>query len=323
VADPSNYLIAGAMPFGTGGNPYSGAGVGNLGAAYQQSYQSALDQNKALYQDILGGYQQTMQNQVGAQNQVQGGYGQLTSQVLGGIQGIGASQAQAIQDVYAQQSGQAQQGLTSRGLGNTTVSDSVQRGLTLDKGKAQIALANQIAQTNAGYQSQLGLAGLNYGNQAAMQNTGQANQQLGFMNTVQAQYPNASAYNQLAQMSGQFSQANADRSLLQQQAMRGRATAGTGGGTMVGNQGGPMGTPMGLPSHGVVPQTDFANYGNAGGSPYAGGISATGEMPAMSQFDQTSPYQAPQGPEAAYAAAQGQAAIPSYGAEDTDYSGYE
>lgn len=291
MATASNYLIPGTMPFGQGGNPYQGGGIGNLGSAYQQSYQAALDQNKALYSNILGGYQQTMANQVGAQANIAGGYGQLYNNVLGGISNIGASQGQAIEDVYAQQKGQAQQSLTSRGLGNTTVSDSVQRGLGLDKSKAQIALANQMAQTTAGYQSQLGLAGLGYGNMANMQNTGQANQQLGWMNSVQAQYPNAQSYNQLAQMSGQAQQANADRAAIQKLGQRGGsvATGGSGGSGFRQSTGSSL--PFGLYSHGGAGGGYTGMYG--GGGSFIDATHGEGKTTYLDQGDQFPQWAAP------------------------------
>lgn len=256
--------IGGDLPFGAGGGALGGALGGSLGDSYAKAYNSALAQNQAMYKNILQGYQQTagqqytaqqaiaagypqlaeniqrMQNtamgqQQAAQQTIGGGYNQLQNNVLGTIQGIGKSQSQAIADVYGQQSGALAQQLVNRGLGNTTVQGSMQRGLDLDQQKAQIALANQLAQLSAGYQSQLGLSGLNYQNQAAMQNsaqqnmmaqtqaglgeaglnyanlanmqnTGQANQQLGWMNTVNMKYPDAGAYMQMQAAQGALQQ---------------------------------------------------------------------------------------------------------------------
>lgn len=218
MADPSNYLIAGNLPFPAGGNPYAGAaqgGTAGIAAQYGQTYNSALQQNIANYQNILQGYQQTMGNQVTAQGAIGKGYNDLYNNVLQGIQDVGASQKQAISDSYAQQQGQASQSLISRGLGNTTVQDSVNRGLSLDKNKADIALSNQMAQLTAGYQSQLGLSGLNYQNQAAMQNTALGANQLGWMNSVTSNYPDAGLYNQLFAAQGQATQADKDRAAMQ------------------------------------------------------------------------------------------------------------
>lgn len=189
----SNYQIAGGLNF----NPQ----MGNL-SNYGSAYQAALQLNQQNYQNILQGYQQTVANQLAAQQNVQAGYGQLSTNVLSTIQGIDASQRQAIADSYAAQAGQANQGLINRGLGNTTVRDSVQRGLSLDNAKANIALTNQTQQLTAGYQSQLGLAGLSYGGQAVRENTALANQQLQWQNSVNAPYPNAQLYSQLAMQRG-------------------------------------------------------------------------------------------------------------------------
>lgn len=257
------YQISGQIPFDAGSGALGSALGGGVGAAYTSAYNAALSQNQAQYGNILQGYQQTAGNQFNTQQGIQGGYGslqngittnlgtqlnnagasqaqgqnniqqgygQLAGNVQGTIQGITASQQQAINDAYTQQSGSASQSLINRGLGNTTIQGTMQRGLQLDQQKASIALANQQAQLSAGYQSQLGLAGLGYAgqsvqantqqsnlsaeqqaaygsqlglaglgyqNQANMQNTQQANNQLGFMNSVQMQYPNAQAYGQL------------------------------------------------------------------------------------------------------------------------------
>src|SRR5437868_6690066 len=161
------YKIGGALPFQSGGNPalgvaQLGAGLGlpagavqglnTLAQQYGQSYSSALEQNKALYNDILQGYQQLMSGQQQAQGGIQQGYGQLSNDVMGTIANVGGAAKQNIADVYAQQGGSMQQSMVNRGLGNTTVTDSMQRGLTLDQNKANIALADQMAQLKAGYQ---------------------------------------------------------------------------------------------------------------------------------------------------------------------------
>lgn len=225
-----------ANPAGTQGqaSPYQIGGSLNFGTVpgltdYQGAYANALNLNQQNYANILGGYQNIMGNQQAAQQNIQAGYGALENQVLGGIQGIGASQSQAIQDVYAQQSGNSAQQMINSGLGNTTVQQSVQRGNVADEMKAQTALANQLAQLQAGYQTNIGMAGLNYANQANMQNTGLGSQQLGFMNSVNSPYPNAAAYGQLAMQQGYANQAK----LMYGQMPKGMGAAG-GGGTAAG-----------------------------------------------------------------------------------------
>ena len=157
------------------------------GAIEAPSYQDAMNQAQQSYQNILSGYNSTLQSQMAAQKSITSGYNKLSKQVLGTIKGIDESQQQAIRDQYAKQMGTLDQSLISSGLGNTTVRGSMQRGLTLDEQKAQIALANQMAQLTAGYQSQLGLAGLNYRGQAAAQNTALSGQMLGQMGQMRGQ----------------------------------------------------------------------------------------------------------------------------------------
>lgn len=271
---PNNNIIQGQLPFQAPGNPLAGAqgGLSGLADQYANSYNSALGQNQALYNNILQGYQQTAANQTNAQQAIGSGYNQLYNNVLGGIQGIGQSQSQAIADVYAQQSGGLAQQLTNSGLGNTTVAAQMQRGPQLDAQKAQVALANQMAQLTAGYQSNLGMAGLNQQNTANMQNTALAGQQLGWMNSVQAQYPNAQDYYGLYQQQGQWQQAQADRDLALKLSQQGRASVaappGVGGvGFGSHSAGADMQQPIGM--RGVSPQGGTSPVLSSGGADWS------------------------------------------------------
>lgn len=143
---PSPYQIAGKLSFGS------------AGSTYQSAYANALRLNSTNYSNILKGYQG------------------LTSSVLGNIKGMGESAQQDITDQYAMLGGQQAQQLVSRGLGNTTVAQSVQRGLGYDQAKARTGASNQFANTYAGYQSNLGQSQLNW------------------MNSVNAPYPNPQNY---------------------------------------------------------------------------------------------------------------------------------
>lgn len=260
--NPSSYTIQGGLPWSGGG----------ASGDYASAYNAALSMNQQNYNNILAGYQQTLGNQVQAQNQISQGYNQLASDVRGTIAGVGGAQQQAINDQYAQAAGQATQDLVNRGLGNTTVQSSVLRGYGLDRAKAQVALGDQMAQLQAGYQSQLGLAGLNYQNQAAMQATGQANQQLGWMNSVNAAYPDVGQYANLAMQAG-AAQQNRDlqnRLMTQPGLPPGGFTAGYGGAsaldTLGGNidwgSGGSMYTGAGFDAGPPPGQTTAAAYLN-------------------------------------------------------------
>lgn len=250
-----NGSIGGALNFGSAagvGDMFNGT-LGGLQSGYTAAYQNALQANQTNYNNILAGYQQTYGNQVTAQDAIKSGYTGLYNTVLGGIQGVEASQKQAIQDYYKQAQGASTQGLIDRGLANTTVQDSLSRGLNLDENKANVALANQFAQLQAGYQSNLGLAGLNYQNQASQQNTALNAQQLQWMNSVNAPYPNAGAYGQLAQQYGATQAANADRALQRQYLDRaGGSNFGSSQGRYQIGQSGPSGGGLPGPSSGSV-----------------------------------------------------------------------
>ena len=151
-------------------------------------YNQALANNTAIYNQVASGYNQVIQQQQAARQQIYQGYNQLSSTVQGTIGGIGRAAAQQIADQYTALSGQEAQNLTNRGLGNTTVASSVNRGIALDKSKADVELQDRIAQTQAQYLSSIGLAGLGY--------AGQSQESVGALG--------ASKYNTLAGFQGSF-----------------------------------------------------------------------------------------------------------------------
>lgn len=222
VDTPVASMVApqGNLPFGGGGNPFAGLGgspqqaMAALPNSYAQSYNAALQMNQQNYANILKGYQDTLAQQQQQQQQVSQGYQNLSNSVLSGIAGIGQARSQEIADQFAAQRGAATQGLITSGLGNTTVTSSVQRGISADESKARTQLADQLAGLRASYESNLGLAGLAYQGQAAGQNSALAQRQLDFMNSVMAQYPSAGLYAQLAQQYGAAQEANRNRNQL-------------------------------------------------------------------------------------------------------------
>lgn len=217
---PAPYQIAGQLPFAGGGvNQFMGLGgsaqqsMANLGTGYANAYSSALANNQTNYNNILSGYQQTLGHNVAARDAIGSGYTDLTNSVLGGIADIGQSRQNDINAQYAQQSGQQAQQLINRGLGNSTVQQSVQRGLQYDQARSSTDLANQIAQTTAGYRSQLGQATLGFSERAVNANSGDAQNQIGWMNSVNAPYPDAGQYANLASQFGAANQQEKDRAL--------------------------------------------------------------------------------------------------------------
>lgn len=262
-------------------NPYAGmtGGPGDLaalGANYGRQQAGSTDVSKQQYQNVMGGYQSLLDNHAQQSQAIAGNYGQLSADVLGGIKGIDASQRQAIQDAYVQQQGAASQNLQSRGLANSTVVDSTNRGLMFDKQKADVALSNATAGLTAGYQSQLGLAGLGYQGQALQQQTQLGQGQVNAMERVNVGYPNAGAYQQVAQQIGAAQQGRQNHDLAMAGIAMQRPTP-TGSATQPGG------------GQGFFGSNPYAYTGGGGGSPMPMGGGQQQRGPAApSMFDQPS-----------------------------------
>jgi hypothetical protein len=181
--------IQGNLPWNAagGGMVAAASSPAALGQQYASSYDAALAMNQQNYTNIMQGYG-TLNQQV-ANTLGQGGT----------PWGVAAPAAQAISDTLTDQMGTTTQGLINAGLGNSTVMNSLQQGNALQAQKAYGSLGSQLAQTYAGYESNLGLS------------------QLNFMNSVNAQYPNPQAYSQLLQQAGYSQIAQQQMQMAQQQ----------------------------------------------------------------------------------------------------------
>lgn len=195
--------IGGALPFN--GNSVSGFASGNPGeiaANYQQAYNNALGMNSANYANILRGYQQALSAQTTAQQAIQAGYSNLYNEVIGKVSGIGQARTNAINDDSARNLAGLSQQLIDRGLGNTTVQQSVARGVEGDRTRRLVENDESVARMLGDYMSSLGLAGLRSSEQGVNNLTGLNLRQLDFMNSVTARYPDAGLYAGLAQQAG-------------------------------------------------------------------------------------------------------------------------
>jgi hypothetical protein len=286
---PSVPSFGGGLPFKGGSSPFpdlSGTpeqSLANLGPAYKSAYESARGFNEALYGLADTGYRNLAAYQTSAAEAIQGGYTGLTNQVLGQIRQTGEARGTAIDDAYAQANAVSQQSLINRGLGNTTVLDSQRRSATTDRERARTQLSNDLSEMTAGYQSNLGLAGLRSQEQLAQQGLGVGYRHMDFLNSIQAPYPDAGMYAGLAQQYGGMIQSGLDRGLIRDQlAMQGQlasrqiaqadAASGGGGGFESPTFGG--GYARGTGS--LAPP--MANYGGGGAgqimSPTMGGFGA-------------------------------------------------
>lgn len=192
--------IQGNLPFGGGrSSGYSFNNPQAITASYQQAYNNALQMNQSNYNNILQGYQQALSAHTSAQQAIQGGYNDLYNQVLGKLEGQGQATARRINDSSAQFLAAQTQGLTDKGLGNTTITSSVGRGVEADRQQRLQENDESVAKMMADYMSNLGTRRLEGSRQGQDSITGLALNQLGFMNSVQAKYPNFSDYAGLAQ----------------------------------------------------------------------------------------------------------------------------
>ena len=208
--DFSGYQFQSALPFGNS----SGAGAigarspGQVAGAYQGAYNNALAMNQSNYQNVIGGYQRLLSQQTTAQQAIQSGYRNLYNDVVTRVEGIGRARAEQINRSSAAQLAASSQQLIDRGLGNTTIQSSVNRGVEADRNLAQLQLSDQVAERTAGYMSNLGLAGLSAQERGLNDTNRIGLSQLGFMDSVQARYPDAGMYAQLAQGLGAANQGN-------------------------------------------------------------------------------------------------------------------
>lgn len=119
----------------------------------------AVGQNVQNYLGWMGG---ALGEQYAREGYVGRGYQNLQGAVLGDIALAGQTQARNIQQQYNEASAATRQSAIDRGLGNTTVQDTMQRGVELDRARAGNQLAEQLGNLRAGYRSQLGQAQLGF-----------------------------------------------------------------------------------------------------------------------------------------------------------------
>jgi hypothetical protein len=167
-----NINLGSAPGMNFSGNPQA------MAKSYQSAYENARNINQQMYQNVMSGYQTMV-----------GGHNKLQSSVMKRLQGTNRANMRDIAARYAQESGAMSQQMIDRGLGNTTVQQSMQRGLLQDNVREKTRSRGQFAQMMAGAESQLGLAGL-----GAQQN------QLNWMGSISAPYPDPGMYAQMAHM---------------------------------------------------------------------------------------------------------------------------
>lgn len=190
----------------SGGSPFVQAGgmdANDPWGSYNSAYKAAAATNTNLYNQTMGGYAQMIAQANAAQQQNQQGYVNLQRGVMRNLRGSNRANIQDIADQYTRASGVASQQMIDRGLGNTTIQQSVQRGVEQDFAKERTRSQGMFAQLVADYRSKLGLSRLQAQQQGIGMMSGLQGQQLGYLASIAAPYPDPGMYAAMAaQLSG-------------------------------------------------------------------------------------------------------------------------
>ena len=117
---------------GGGGGVAAGGGAsgggGTLGGSFQEALDRANANNEARYQDILGGYQSRYERN------------------LEDLKGMGAQEERDINDRYRSEEARRRQQLIGRGLGNSSVVNTMQMGNERERANDQGRLNDRLRQ---------------------------------------------------------------------------------------------------------------------------------------------------------------------------------
>ncbi len=262
-------VVLGQGAAGAGSSQSTGTSTSSTGVLpqLQQNYQDLLGKNVANYgavQDAYAGTKTDLQNNL---QSIYPQYGAIQSQVentlglggaLGGSNwGVAGPAKTAIDQAAAKTQGNTDAQLINSGLAGTSLRGNLANQNTLYQNQATAGLGAQLAQTAAGYQASLGLAGLG----AQMQGAGMQSQ-LG-----QSYFGDLSHYqfaNTAGNLTGQTSQSNQTGSSTAAPGQAGSNYApGVGGSSGVPGTGG---NPSGVPFTGASGLSALNGPGGGGAS---------------------------------------------------------
>lgn len=209
----------------------------SLALAADRERQAQMQRAAGRQNAVIGGYEQQMANSqmMGNQafQQLAANYDQLTADAaatrernMGRIDQYGNSMRQDLDIKNRQALAAAQQSAIKRGLGNTTITDSLMRGQNFDNTRQQLSLEDQLLQNRIATDSQLSgvyqgalqnrAQGLNAQlNQNIANDNNLAGQKLGYIGGIQEDTQGfqtvADLYTQLYQMENANAQAQLDR----------------------------------------------------------------------------------------------------------------
>lgn len=166
----------------------------NVASDYRGAWAEAKKANEDRWKTTIAGYDQ----QIGTYKSQAAAISKGFRGVSADIAHVGESQRLALQDQYMRQLGQSRAALYSRGLGNSTIMESAERGAGRDLTRGQIQLMDSLARER----SQVDLARLGYQGQYQHGLAGLTGGKLGFMERRTDSYPDLGMYANLARMQG-------------------------------------------------------------------------------------------------------------------------
>lgn len=248
-----------------GGNFFAGLGsdpktaMQQLGPMYQNAHNAALAMSQAQYQGVQTGYDQLRSDTDQIYNNIYSNMESRYGDVLGRIANTNTSNINDIGRNAEALSGQASQQMVSRGLGNTTVQQNMQRAIEADRARETTRSNEAFAQLGAGYADRIWSDRTAAQQNKAQMMAGLGSQQLGALERVNVGYPDMAAYASMAQMYGAQAEAERNRKQL------GGNGFMQGGGASAGYTSAP--SPWGSRSLGG----GGGSYGGGGGYGYMGG----------------------------------------------------
>lgn len=228
--------------------PNPASGVQGIWNAYNQSQEASRAANADLAQQSLNWWGGIMDRNRADLNQA-----------VGFLRGTNRANNRDIDKRFSALSGETAQGLIDRGLGNSTIQYSMQKGITN-------AHADALSRSRAEFGGRLYDA---YARNAAA-NSGLAAQQLGFLSGINIGYPDMGAFASMAALAG----------------AGGAGGAGGGGPSVVFDPSRPVGGALPAWAHygGVGVDPGVADGGMYGNAPIYGGNTVYNNIPTTSQW---------------------------------------
>lgn len=257
------------------------AGLLGSGTNYGKDYASALAINAANYGNAVSGYNDLLARQQSSNDAISSGYANRAANAMQLLAGLEQGQRQDLETGATRATAQNAQDLIGRGLSNTTVQNTLARGVEADKNRAVNNLVGQMAGLKSSTYAALEgdrLRALDANNDAYNR---LAMQRLAMQERVSAPYPDAGKYAALAQQAGANRMAGAG---MQGGGGMPRQMPGAGG---VQNNGGVLRNPWagggGRVGAGGPAAGDIFNQfgGGVGGGGFAGPLAVGGLPPGI------------------------------------------